>query len=55
MHTSKAPDLLVGAPSIPSISSLDDMFATDDSYSLLGLENGFDFSFEYQEMTSMPL
>lgn len=55
MQTSKAPELLTGVPSVSGISTLNDMFATDDSYSLLGLENDFDFSFEFQQMTPMPL
>jgi len=37
-------------------SSLDQMFADDDdTYSLLGLESGFDFSFDYPQMTPMPV
>jgi len=55
MQASKATELHAGVPSIPGISSLDDMFTTDDNYSLLGLENGFNFNFEYQQMTPLPL
>jgi len=51
----KAVEPLVGASSIPGISSLDEMFATDDNYSFLGLENSFDFSFEYQQTIPMSL